>query len=77
MNGCGVRLPNGSPTSAAGRLGNLLDVQDEVPIRAFARLLDIHGPIVKLHFFGRERIIVGSQELAEEVCDVTAADAIA
>lgn len=52
-------------------LGNLLDVQDEVPVRALAHLADIYGPIYKLHFGRRERIIVTGTALVQELCDET------
>ena len=50
-------------------IGNILDVQNEVPIYGLERLIDIHGPIIKLNLLGNERIFVGSAELVEELCD--------
>ena len=50
-------------------VGNILDVQDEVPIHAIERLLDTYGPIVKLRIFGNERLFIGSAELLGELCD--------
>lgn len=50
-------------------LGNILDVQNEVPIYGLERLIDIHGPIFKLNILGNERIFIGSAELVEELCD--------
>lgn len=50
-------------------IGNLLDVQDEVPIRGLEHILDTYGDIAKLTFFGNERIIIGSVSLLEELCD--------
>nr|GAT46740.1 predicted protein [Mycena chlorophos] len=55
-------------------LGNLLDLQDQdgVPIYAIERLLDIHGPIVKLAMPGRgETVFVGGHELVDQLCDET------
>jgi cytochrome P450 / NADPH-cytochrome P450 reductase len=52
-------------------IGNLLDVQDEVPIRAVERLADIYGPIFQLTLRGDQRIIVTSFELFDELCDET------
>ena len=59
-----IPSPQGLPV-----IGNLLEVQDEVPIRGIERFIDLCGPIVKLTFFGRERISIGSVELLEELCD--------
>ena len=50
-------------------IGNILDVQDEVPIHGIERLIDIYGPIVKLNLLGNDRITIGSAELVEELCD--------
>ncbi|KAF2809760.1 cytochrome P450 [Mytilinidion resinicola] len=52
-------------------VGNLFDLNDEVPTRALERLADQYGPIFKLRTLGRERIIVADHELFEEVCDET------
>lgn len=52
-------------------IGNLLDVRDEVPIRALENLSNIYGPIYKLKLGGKDRIFITSQELFEEVCDET------
>lgn len=52
-------------------IGNLLDIQDEVPIRAIERLIDIYGPIIKLRVAGREAIAVGGFDLFDELCDET------
>ena len=50
-------------------LGNVLDIQDEVPIRGLERMADIHGPIFKLNMLGNERIFIADAALLEEVCD--------
>ncbi|KAK3943363.1 cytochrome P450 [Diplogelasinospora grovesii] len=52
-------------------IGNLLDVQDEVPIRALERLVDIYGPIYKLVLKGDDSIFVGGFDLFDELCDET------
>lgn len=52
-------------------IGNVLDLQDEVPIRAIERIADIHGPIFKVHLPGRELIIVSGFDLFDELCDET------
>ncbi|KAH8900225.1 putative bifunctional P-450:NADPH-P450 reductase [Thozetella sp. PMI_491] len=52
-------------------IGNLLDIQDEVPIRGIERLGDIYGPIYKLTLVGRNRIVVGGFDLFDELCDET------
>ncbi|KAF2665003.1 NADPH--cytochrome P450 reductase [Microthyrium microscopicum] len=50
-------------------IGNLLDLQDDVPIHALERLADIYGPIYKITMRGKERIIVTSFKLFDELCD--------
>lgn len=52
-------------------VGNLFDVQDEVPIRGVQRLVDIYGPIYKLSLMGHTRIFVGGFDLFDELCDET------
>ena len=52
-------------------LGNVLDVQDEVPVRALAHLADIYGPIYRFSYGKRERIIVSGATLVQELCDET------
>lgn len=59
-----IPSPKGLPI-----VGNLLDLQDEVPIHGLERLADIYGPIFKLNVVGQERITVASAELVEELCD--------
>lgn len=59
-----IPSPKGLPV-----LGNLLDIQDEVPVHGLERLVDIYGPILKLNIVGQERITVASAELVEELCD--------
>ena len=50
-------------------IGNILELQNEVPIHGMERILDIYGPIVKLNILGKERITIGSVELLAELCD--------
>ncbi|KAJ7048509.1 NADPH--cytochrome P450 reductase-like protein [Mycena amicta] len=53
-------------------LGNLLDLQDEVPLQAVERMLDIHGSIVKFAApGGKETIVVGGYDLFDQMCDET------
>jgi cytochrome P450 / NADPH-cytochrome P450 reductase len=52
-------------------VGNLFDIQDEVPIHGLERLIDIYGPIVKLTLGGNERLFVGGFDLFDELCDET------
>jgi cytochrome P450/NADPH-cytochrome P450 reductase len=52
-------------------IGNLLDLQDEVPLHALERLVDIYGPIIKVTILGHERIMVGGFDLFDELCDET------
>jgi cytochrome P450/NADPH-cytochrome P450 reductase len=50
-------------------IGNLLDLQDEVPLHALERLVDIYGPIFKITIRGEERVMVGGFDLFDELCD--------
>lgn len=59
-----IPQPRGLPI-----IGNILDLQDEVPVHALERIADVYGPIFKLNIFGKERIIVTDAELMQEVCD--------
>lgn len=52
-------------------LGNILDLQDEVPVKAMERLADIYGPIFKVNTLGRETIIVSGFDVFDELCDET------
>ncbi|KAF7300615.1 hypothetical protein HMN09_00946700 [Mycena chlorophos] len=52
-------------------IGNLLDLQDEVPLHAIERLLDIYGPIVKMSTPAGESVVVGGHELVDQLCDET------
>jgi cytochrome P450/NADPH-cytochrome P450 reductase len=52
-------------------IGNLLDLQDEVPLHALERLADIYGPIFKLKIKGTDRVFVSGFELFDELCDET------
>lgn len=63
-----IPSPRGLPI-----IGNLLDLQDPegVPIQALERMLDIYGPICKFKAGKNETIMVGGQELFEELCDET------
>nr|OQO17905.1 hypothetical protein B0A51_15106 [Rachicladosporium sp. CCFEE 5018] len=50
-------------------VGNVFNVNDEVPVRAIENLADTYGGIYKLRFFGREIFVVANHELLEEMCD--------
>jgi hypothetical protein len=52
-------------------VGNLGDLDPENAIRSMTGLIQQYGEIVKLSLIGREVVIVGSQELVNEVCDQT------
>lgn len=52
-------------------IGNLLDLQDEVPLRAIEKLSDIYGPIYKVTVLGEQRIFVAGFDLFNELCDET------
>jgi cytochrome P450/NADPH-cytochrome P450 reductase len=52
-------------------VGNLGDLDPENAIRSMTGLIQQYGEIVKLSLIGREVVILGSQELVNEVCDQT------
>ncbi|KAF7323877.1 hypothetical protein MKEN_00609100 [Mycena kentingensis (nom. inval.)] len=54
-------------------IGNLLDLQGDVPTEAMERILDVHGSIIKVILpAGKgEMTIVGGAELLEQMCDET------
>jgi len=52
-------------------IGNLLDLQDEVPIHALERLTDIYGSIYQFTIGAHTQIVVGDYELFNELCDET------
>lgn len=52
-------------------IGNVLDLQDEVPIHAIERLADTHGPIFKINIPGKELLFVSGFELFDELSDET------
>ncbi|EPE04487.1 bifunctional p-450 nadph-p450 reductase [Ophiostoma piceae UAMH 11346] len=52
-------------------IGNLLDVQGEVPVRAVEKLCDTHGPFIQLRLGGINRLFVGGFEVFDELCDET------
>ena len=52
-------------------VGNLGDLDPENAIQSMTGLIQQYGEIVKLSLIGREIVIVGSQELVNEVCDQT------
>jgi cytochrome P450/NADPH-cytochrome P450 reductase len=59
-----IPSPRGLPL-----VGNVLDVQDEVPIHGVERISQLYGEIVKLRFFGKEIITISSVALLDEICD--------
>ncbi|KUI71998.1 hypothetical protein VM1G_07646 [Cytospora mali] len=52
-------------------VGNIFDLQDEVPLRAIERLADIYGPIFKVRAPGRESVFISGFDLFDEMCDET------
>lgn len=52
-------------------IGNLLDVQGDVPIQAIENVADIYGPIIKLSLGGNDRLFVGGFDIFDELCDET------
>jgi cytochrome P450 / NADPH-cytochrome P450 reductase len=52
-------------------VGNIFELQDEVPIRALERVSEVYGPIFKVRVPGRESIMVSGFDLFDELCDET------
>lgn len=52
-------------------IGNLLDLQDEVPLHALERHIDVYGPIYKITIGSSERVVVGGFDIFDELCDET------
>lgn len=50
-------------------IGNLRDINPELPIESLQNLADTYGPIYKFSIIGRESIVISSAALMEEVCD--------
>ncbi|KAI3154000.1 hypothetical protein CBS147325_1092 [Penicillium roqueforti] len=50
-------------------LGNIYDIESEVPVNSFEQMADNYGPIFRLTIFGKPRVFVSSHELVDEVCD--------
>ncbi|KAF2843876.1 cytochrome P450, partial [Plenodomus tracheiphilus IPT5] len=49
--------------------GNLADIDAERPMQSLCDLTREYGPIWKFRMGGKERIVIGSQALMNEVCD--------
>ncbi|MGZ8259006.1 MAG: bifunctional cytochrome P450/NADPH--P450 reductase [Caldimonas sp.] len=64
-----IPQPKGDPF-----IGNLRAIDGDAPMQGFMRLARIHGPIFQLEFFGKPLILVGSQEIVDELCDETRFD---
>ncbi|KIX00596.1 uncharacterized protein Z518_09661 [Rhinocladiella mackenziei CBS 650.93] len=50
-------------------LGNITDIDPNNSIQSLSHLAEKYGPIYKLSILGRERYIVSSVELLNEICD--------
>ncbi|KAH2128944.1 hypothetical protein KXW66_008789 [Aspergillus fumigatus] len=50
-------------------LGNIYDIEQEVPLRSINLMADQYGPIYRLTTFGWSRVFVSTHELVDEVCD--------
>ncbi|KAJ5220373.1 hypothetical protein N7468_009577, partial [Penicillium chermesinum] len=58
------RAPRGVPL-----VGNVFDIDGELPLRSFNMLADQYGEIFRLTTFGKSRVFISSQELVNEACD--------
>ncbi|EIT73160.1 cytochrome P450 [Aspergillus oryzae 100-8] len=50
-------------------MGNILDIESEIPLRSLEMMADTYGPIYRLTTFGFSRCMISSHELAAEVFD--------
>jgi cytochrome P450 / NADPH-cytochrome P450 reductase len=50
-------------------VGNIPDIDADAPVQGMMRLAREYGPIYKLEVAGRDLVLVGSQELVDELCD--------
>ncbi|KAJ5115063.1 hypothetical protein NUU61_000822 [Penicillium alfredii] len=50
-------------------LGNIYDIEPDVPVNSFELLADNYGPIFRLSTFGTPRVFISSHELVDEVCN--------
>ena len=56
------------PMHYFGLLGHLPSIDSSFPLRTFWNMMDLYGPIFKMTL-GGPRVVVGNQELANEVFD--------
>jgi cytochrome P450/NADPH-cytochrome P450 reductase len=59
-----IPAPRGVPI-----IGNVLEIEADVPLNSFERLADTYGPIFRFTTFGQTRVFLSSHELVDEVCD--------
>ncbi|KAK5276745.1 hypothetical protein LTR16_010753, partial [Cryomyces antarcticus] len=50
-------------------LGNVSDIDPEFPLGSLMHLADTYGPIYRLTTVGKNRIVISSVALMNEVCD--------
>ncbi|MET0342733.1 MAG: cytochrome P450 [Polyangiales bacterium] len=50
-------------------IGNLRELDGEIPIQSMMRIARQFGPIYQLEFFSRRLVVLSSQALVDEVCD--------
>jgi len=50
-------------------IGNLRDIDPEIPIESLANLADQYGPIYKFSIFSTTSVVISSAEYMAEVCD--------
>ncbi|KAJ5725977.1 Oxidoreductase FAD/NAD(P)-binding [Penicillium malachiteum] len=50
-------------------LGNIYDIEKDVPLNSIHLMADNYGPIYRLTTFGQSRVLVSSHELVDEVCN--------
>lgn len=56
------------PQQYFGLLGHIPDIDPSFPLRSFWNMMELYGPIFKMNL-GAPRLVVGNQELINEVCD--------
>jgi cytochrome P450/NADPH-cytochrome P450 reductase len=61
-----IPKPKGLPL-----IGNVAEIAPDAPVQSLMRMAAKHGPLFRMEAFGSAIVIVGSQALADELCDET------
>ena len=65
-----VEIPSPPPQHYFGLLGHIPEVDPSFPLRSYWKMMDMYGPIFKLHLgTAAPRILIGNHELMSEMLD--------